>query len=78
MLVKFYKIDDIKELYENERYVFETEMSVIPRNDELIFTEEQTYKVVEVIYDMESDEKGNYTTYQVDVTMIADENEVLK
>ena len=73
MRVKFYNIKKPENLYQDEQYLFDAFMSMPPRKDELIFTEEKSYRVFDICYSMYPSDGAIYECDNVCVSVIEEE-----
>ncbi len=70
MLVKFYTVKNKEDLYLDDKYIFELHMDYIPRAGELVFTEENMYRVIDISHILTHGEDSNYICDEVEITVI--------
>lgn len=67
MNIKFYKVKSKEEIYEDEDFLFETEVEIIPSRKDTIYDGDNVYKVINVCHKYESDAENHYTYYGADI-----------
>jgi len=60
MIIKFYEVETPDNSWGDEKYIFQTEMTYSPQKGDLVYTEEQSYRVVDICHVMDYDEEEDH------------------
>ena len=70
MIIKFYEVETPDNSWGDEKYIFQTEMTYSPQKGDLVYTEDQNYRVVDICHVIDYDKKDHCVCCRSDIIMI--------
>jgi len=70
MIIKFYEIETPNNSWGDEKYIFQTETTYSPQKCDLVYTEDQSYRVADICHVMDYDKEDHYVCYQTDILVV--------